>query len=141
MFEMRGRAQRLADIIGCMQSVIEALKAGDAKTRLAIAADIVSILGVSLATVVGGTFALNRKLNVANILGTSVMALLALAGASLVVLIFLSCSSWLRHRFFENAVALRLLQLALWSVFGALFLLSVFGSYEFLSSVQFVQPA
>ena len=73
-----------------MQSIIDALKNGDAKARLVIVADIVSILGVSLATAVGGSFALSGKLDLENIVGVSASALLSLAGASLVVLAFLA---------------------------------------------------
>lgn len=124
-----------------MQSIIEALKNGDAKARLAIVADIVSILGVSLATVVGGSFALSGKLNVENVVGVSASALLSLAGASLVVLAFLASSSWLRRRFSGNPIALGLLQFSLWAVFAALFLVAAFFSYEILTNMRFVRAA
>ena len=121
-----------------MQSIIDALKNGDAKVRLAIVADIVSILGVSLATVVGGSFALRGKLDVENIVGVSASALLSLAGASLVVLVFLALSSWLRRRISDNPIALGLLQFSLWAVFGALFLLAALFSYEILTNMRYV---
>jgi hypothetical protein len=121
-----------------MQSIIDALKNGDAKARLAIVADIVSILGVSLATLVGGSFALSGKLDVENIVGVSASALLSLAGASLVVLAFLASSSWLRRRISGNPIALGLLQFSLWDVFGALFLLAAFFSYEILTNMRYV---
>ena len=121
-----------------MQSIIDALKNGDAKARLAIVADIVSILGVSLATVVGGSLALSGKLDVENIVGVSASALLSLAGASLVLLAFLASSSWIRRRISGNHIALGLLQFSLWAVFGALFLLAAFLSYEILTNMRFV---
>lgn len=124
-----------------MQSIIEALRTGDAKVRLAIVADIVSVLGVSLATVVGGSFALSGKLDVANVVGVSVSVLLSMAGASLVVLAFLALSSWLRRRFSMNPIALVMLQFSLWAVFAALFLVAAFFSYEVLSSMRFVRAA
>lgn len=124
-----------------MQSIIEALRIGDAKARLAIVADIVSILGVSLATVVGGSFALSGKLHIENIVAVSAIALLSLAGASFVVLAFLASSSWLRRRFTGNLIALGLLQFSLWAVFAALFLLAAFLSYEILSNMRFVRAA
>ena len=121
-----------------MQSIIDALKNGDAKARLAIVADIVSILGVSLATVVGGSLALSGKLDVENIVGVSASALLSLAGVSLVLLAFLASSSWIRRRISGNPIALGLLQFSLWAVFGALFLLAAFLSYEILTNMRFV---
>jgi hypothetical protein len=123
-----------------MQSVIEALKNGDARVRLAIVADVVSILGVSLATVVGGSFALSGKLAVENIVGILIGALLSLAAASLVVLGFLALSARMRQRFANNPIALRVLHFSLWSVFSALFLTAAFLSYEILSQIRFFRP-
>jgi hypothetical protein len=55
-----------------MQS-IQNIKSGTGKERLAIVSDIVSVLGVSIATILGGTFVLNEKLNVENILGVVIV--------------------------------------------------------------------
>ena len=122
-----------------MQSIASALKTGDAKTRLGIVADIVSILGVSLATVIGGSFAIAGSLDVPNILGTTIIALLCLAGACLVILLYLAGSNWIQEKFATKPSAKVLLSIALWSTFLALVLASSFVSYEFLSSTRFVK--
>ncbi|WP_152606707.1 hypothetical protein [Aquabacterium sp. NJ1] len=122
-----------------MQSILSALKTGDAKTRLGIVADVVSILGVSLATVIGGSFAIAGSLDVLNILGTAIIALLCLAGACAVILLYLAGSNLIQEKFATQPAAKTLLSIALWSTFAALVLASSFISYEILSSMQFVK--
>jgi hypothetical protein len=122
-----------------MRTIIDALRTGTAKERLAITADIVSILGVSFATVIGGSFALSGRIDIENLVGTFVGGLFALAGASMVVVVFLATSSWLRHKLAGNAMYFALLQFSLWSVFIGLFLIASFFSYEILSHMRFVQ--
>lgn len=121
-----------------MQSIISALRTGDARARLGIIADVLSILGISFATVIGGSFAISGSLNVANILGTAIIALLGLAGASLVILLYLTGSNWIRERYATRPAARVLLSVALWSTFLALVLTASFVSYEFISSTRFV---
>ena len=119
-----------------MRSIADALKTGDTRTRLAVVADLVSILGVSLATVVGGGFALNGRLDVASVVGLTITSLLSLALASVVVVCFLSASHWLRGQFQARYGYFVLLQIALWAVFTALFVWAAFLSYEVLSSIR-----
>ena len=123
-----------------MQTIFDTLKAGTGKEKLAVVADIVSILGVSLATALGGAFALNAKLDVENITGVLIGGLLSLAGTSVVVALFLAASSWLGLHLPANSTVRRLMLIALWLVFAALFLLAVFLAYTILTSVRFVKP-
>jgi hypothetical protein len=122
-----------------MQTIIETLRAGDSRERLAVVADVLSIIGVSVATVVGGGFALNRTLDVENIVGVSIISLLSLAGASLVLLAFLFFSSKLRNCTESNTTVRILLQFSLWAVFFALLLYAVFFSYYALSHMRLVK--
>jgi hypothetical protein len=123
-----------------MQSIFDTLKNGTGKERLAVISDIVSILGVSLATVLGGAFALNANLDVENIMGVLIGGLLSLAGASAVVALFLAASSWLGVHLPANSSIRPLMFIALWLVFGALFLYAAYFAYAVLSSVRFVRP-
>lgn len=122
-----------------MRTIIEALRTGNARERLAIVADVLSIVGISLATVVGGGFALGGTLDVENVVGVVVISLLSLAGASLVLLAFLSASSVLRSRLAANPTGRFFLQLSLWSVFSALFVVAAFFAYFALSHMRFVR--
>jgi Na+/serine symporter len=124
-----------------MQSILSALKTGDAKTRLGIIADIVSILGVSVATVIGGSFALSGSPNVENILGTAIIALLGLTASSIVLILYLTSSSWIQVKFSAKSTIKNLLLLALWSTFLALILVASFVSYEYISSTRFINHA
>ena len=123
-----------------MQSVLDTLKTGTGKERLAVVADIVSILGISFATVLGGVFAFNAKLDVENIVGVLIGGLLSLAGAFVVVALFLGASSWLALHMPATSLIRRLTLIALWLVFSALFFYAAFFVYAVLTSVRFVKP-
>jgi hypothetical protein len=123
-----------------MQSIFDTLKTGTGKERLGLVADIVSILGVSFATVLGGAFALGSKLDVENTMGVLIGGLLSLAGASVVFALFLAASLWLGLHLPENSLIRRLILIALWFTFGALFLYAAYFAYAVLTSVRFLQP-
>jgi len=122
-----------------MQSVIDTLKSGNSRERLAVVADILSILGVSLAAVVGGILTLSTSLRVANVIGAAISSLLSLAGAALVLVACLATSAWLSRKFAFNPLFRSLVHFSLWAVFASLFLLAAFIAYEFFSSVRFTQ--
>lgn len=61
-----------------MRTIIECFKSGNAKEKLAIFADIMSIAGVSLGTIVAGLFTL-EKLDVSNVIGVKIISLIGLA--------------------------------------------------------------
>jgi len=119
-----------------MQSIFYTLKTGTGRERLSVIADIVSILGVSLATALGGAFALDVNFRVENLMIMLVFGLLFLAGASAVIALFLAASSWLSLRFSANVSIRRLLLTALWLIFGALFIYVTVLIYLFLGSVK-----
>ncbi|MCG2583065.1 hypothetical protein [Massilia sp. TS11] len=123
-----------------MQSIINALRSGTGKDRLAVVSDIVSILGVSAVTILGGAFALNAKLDVENILGAVILGLLSFAGALVVVALFLSSANWLERRFQSGSSVGKLLLSALWLLFAALFVYSTYFGFVVLSSMRFVKP-
>lgn len=116
-----------------MQSIIQVLREGCGRDRLAVVADILSILGVSLAAVVGGVLTLTTTLNVSNLFAAVIISLLSLAGSAVVLVGFLAISGWLSRKTHN----VWLLQFALWATFAALFLLAIFAWYEMISSFRF----
>lgn len=120
-----------------MQSIIQVFREGSVRDQLALAADILSILGVSLAAVVGGALTLSTRLNVGNTVFALMVSLLVLAGAAVVLVGFLAASSWLSDKSSFNGIHLGLLQFSVWACFAALFLLVAFGWYDFMSSFSF----
>lgn len=123
-----------------MRSIVDTLKAGSGKERLAVISDIVSILGVSLATVLGGAFALKAKLDVENILGVVISGLLSVAGALVVIALFLGVASRIGSRFSANSPIRKLLICSLWLLFSGFFVYAVYFSYIVLTSIRFVSP-
>lgn len=124
-----------------MHSIIYTLKTGTGKDRLAVIGDIVSILGVSLATILGGAFALNTTLNVENIMGILIGSMIFLAAAMVVVVFFLAISSWFSVHLPANSLSRLLILIALWLVFGAIFVYAAYYAYAIFSSVQFLNEA
>lgn len=120
-----------------MQSILNMLKTGSGKERLAVIADIMSIVGISLATALGGAFALNAKLNAQNTIAVLAGGLLFLAVIVVVLVIFLIVSSWISQVWASNLFIGKLLQLSAWLAFAALFLCAIYLSYLALSSIQF----
>ena len=120
-----------------MQSIIQVFKNGTGRERLATVADILSILGVSLAAVVGGALTLTTNLYVGNVIGAAAISLISLAGAALVLVGFLAVSGWLSRRFSPSRAFVYLFQFALWTSFAALFLFAVFVWYDLISSFRF----
>lgn len=116
-----------------MQSIIEVLRFGSGRDRLAVVADILSIFGVSIAAVVGGVLTLSTTLSVGNVIAAAAISLVSLAGITLVLIVFFAASGWVSR----NSSYARLLRLALWATFAALLLFAIFAWYEFMSSVRF----
>ncbi len=123
-----------------MQSIINTLKTGTGKERLAVVSDIVSIFGVSIVTILGGAFALNAKLGIENILGLIIAGLLSLAGSLVVIALFLGATSYLQNRLLSNPNIRKLLLGALWLLFAVLCIYAAYFSYSVITSVNFVRP-
>lgn len=131
---MKGR--KLID----MRSIIEALKNGDAKERLAVIADIASLVGLSVASVAGGVLAFaanNNRLNVENVLGISILTLAGLAGLCCIVMLFI----WLLSAFskpWSTPPGIKpLVKCVVWIGFIIAMLWSIGFMYALLSSIRF----
>jgi uncharacterized membrane protein YqjE len=113
------------------------LRDGNAKERLAVTADLVSIVGVSIASIIAALLAIEGKVDTTAVFGVVLVGLLSLAGAALVLASFLFLSSFL-SAFLQGYRTIRFLTLfALWCFFLAGALLAVWNAYEVLSSTSF----
>lgn len=125
-----------------MQTIVQALKEGTAKERLAIIADLTSIIGVSVASIVGGAVALTGTASLINIRFSEVIAaiiysLLCLACAVIVLAGFLSMLSFVSRLQFKHVLVRPLIYVAAWSLlvaatlFASFFYVAVLRSFAF----------
>jgi sterol desaturase/sphingolipid hydroxylase (fatty acid hydroxylase superfamily) len=127
-----------------MQSILSALRGGTGKERLAIVSDLVSIVGVSIASIAGGIFALTAGTGTANLnfnqIGTAtVIGLLSLAGAVLLLALFLVIFSWINNWQPKVAGVRALVLTSVWLALFALIIVAMFAYYELFSSFRFVR--
>lgn len=116
-----------------MQSVVEVLRKGSGRDRLAVIADILSIFGVSIAAVVGGLLTLATELYVENIIAVAGFSLLSLALSTLILVGFLAVSGWLSRRCSYAG----LFQFALWACCAALFVFAILAWYGYVRSFHY----
>jgi hypothetical protein len=127
-----------------MQTIWQALKTGTAKERLAIIADLVSIAGVSIASVAGGIFAITQAagtatLNFNHIGVATVIGLLSLAGAVLLLAFLLVILAWLRSWQPRVAGVRALVLIAVWLCLGALIVVASWAFYDLFTSFSFIR--
>jgi hypothetical protein len=114
-----------------MKNIFAALREGDAVKRLAITADLLSVVGVSIATIVGALLAIPSRVSPKMALEISVVALIFLAGLALVLAIFIAISAAAREMFAEYWPFHWALQIALWAFYVAILL----GAGHFAASM------
>ncbi len=127
-----------------MQTIWNALKTGTAKERLAIIADLVSIAGVSIASVAGGIFAVSQaagtsELNFNHIGVATVIGLLSLAVAVLFLALLLVVLAWLRSWQPRVAGVRTLVSIAVWLSLGALIVVASWAYYDLFASFSFIR--
>ncbi len=123
-----------------MRSIWEALKIGSAKERLAITADLVSIIGVSIASVVATLFATRTAIDATAVVASIVIGLLCLSGATVVLAAWMVVSFYITNIFHEHKSFCSALQFALWSAFAALFILAAYYAFLLLYNMSFHGP-
>lgn len=126
-----------------MQTIWQTLKTGTAKERLAIIADLVSIAGVSIASVAGGLFAITQAagtapLNLTQIGAATVIGLLSIAGAVLFLALLLVVLAWLRNWQPRVAGVQTLVLTSVWLCVGALVIIAAWAYYDLFSSFRFI---
>ncbi|MDT7309074.1 hypothetical protein [Citrobacter freundii] len=122
-----------------MTTILKTLRYGPNKERLAVIADLMSVIGVSGTTVIGGGlafYATNQKINVNNLVGVAIFSLIGLAVlccliAGFILVVALMSKPWKTPPFFKL-----LIKSAICIVYLCLVLLAVIFFYEFISGFR-----
>jgi uncharacterized membrane protein YqjE len=122
-----------------VRTVWEALRDGNAKERLAVIADLVSIVGVSLVGAIAAMFAVEGKLDTSAFFGMAILGLLSISGGAVVLALFFVVSFYIGAIFEEYKTFRLLLLFALWSAFAALTLWAGYYTYEILTHTTFIR--
>jgi hypothetical protein len=118
-----------------MQTILQALRSGNAKERLAVIADLTSIVGVSVASIVGGFFALAGTTNLSSEISQAIVfSLFCLAIAVLVLAVFLTFLTYLSGIQFKTPLVRPLLYISSWLLMIALTLIA---SLYYSSMIRF----
>jgi len=115
-----------------MKSIVSDFKRGNATQRLAIASDLISITGVSLAAVLAPVFTFGGRLDLDALAGKSFFALFGLGVLSLLLAGIISAHSWLKTAL-TGSVAGVLLLATMWLFFFAVFIYAAYGLYAVLA--------
>jgi len=123
-----------------MKTIFEALKNGDGKERLAIIADITSLVGVSVASVAGGLLAIGTQttnLNVIDIFGVTISSLIGLVFLCLFLMTFIWILSKLSGPWSTPPGVKFLAKCVIWILFILTILFGVAFFYSFVTTVRF----
>ncbi|MFJ1216957.1 hypothetical protein ACVSUH_14010 [Yersinia enterocolitica] len=122
-----------------MKTILEAWTKGNAKEKLAVIADLATIMGLSIASITAGLFTLvarTDKLDVGNLFGVVISSLLGLA----VVCCFVAGFIWVVAQISKPWGAPRgvqsLVKCAIWLSAICMFLIAIFTFYEIISSMS-----
>lgn len=116
-----------------MKTIFSDLKNGSATVRLAIASDLISITGISLAAILTPIFAYRGQVDVDALAGQSIVLLFGLAAMSLFLAGVVAAHSWLKSAIAGLASGWLLLA-ALWLMSLAIFF---YGSYCIYSALAY----
>ena len=121
------------------KSILAEFRHANPREKLAIVSDVLSVLGISAATLGGGALALSGDIHVENLMGILISVPLFLAGAAVLLAAVLLASKWLRFRLQNEPIYHGLLQFALWAAVASGVLLAAFFSYTILDSIPIVR--
>jgi hypothetical protein len=126
-----------------MQTIFQTLRSGNARDRLAVIADITTIVGVSVASIVGGLLALAGTTSLASyeiyaVVTAIIFSLFCLAIAVIVWAGFLILLAYLSGLQFKTPHVRSLLYFSLWLVISALTLIA---SLYYLSMISQFLPS
>lgn len=124
-----------------MKTIIDVLREGNAKDRLAIIADITSIIGVSVASVVGGLLAITARftnLNSEAIIGTTIFTLIAMIILIVLIIGFIYMNTYLSRPWERAPFGVRpLAKVGAWLLFAVVMIGSVAFFYTIITTIQF----
>ncbi len=122
-----------------MKSILEALTQGNAKEKLAVIADLTTIAGISIATIIAGLLTLvakTDKIDVGNLFGVVIISLLGLAGVCCFVAFFIWVVTQISKPWEAPRGVQPLVKCAIFLIFICIFLLATFTFYGIISSMR-----
>lgn len=122
-----------------MKSILEAFTQGNAKEKLAVIADLTTIAGISIATIIAGLLTLvakTDKLDIGNLFGVVIISLLGLAGVCCFVALFIWVITQISKPWGAPRGVQSLVKCAIFLIFICMFLLAVFTFYGIISSMR-----
>lgn len=121
------------------KSLLQEFRAGSFRDRLGIVSDVISVLGISVATLAGGAFAFSNDIYVDNLMGIVISVPLFLAISAVFLTAALITSNWLGSRLQKQPVYHWLLQFAFWCAIASGVLLASYFTYALLDSIPIVR--
>lgn len=124
-----------------MKSILEAFTQGNAKEKLAVIADLTTIAGISVATIIAGLLTLvakTDKLDVGNLFGVVIISLLGLAGVCCFMALFIWVVTQISKPWGAPRGVQSLVKCAIFLIFICMFLLVVFTFYGIISSMRII---
>jgi hypothetical protein len=127
-----------------MQTILNTMKTGTAKEKLAVISDLVSILGVSLASIFGGLFAIGAtsqgsNLRYSEIFFAVIASLISLAGFLLSIAFFILLLLKISKLESPSPIFKKLVIVAIWLVFISLFMIAMTYYYLMITSVVYTK--
>jgi len=122
-----------------MKSILEAFTQGNAKEKLAVIADLTTIAGISIATIIAGLLTLvakTDKLDIGNLFGVVIISLLGLAGVCCFVAFFIWVVTQISKPWGAPRGVQSLVKCAIFLIFICMFLLAVFTFYGIISTMR-----
>ena len=118
-----------------MKSIFDDFRAGTARERLAIASDLFSIVGISIAAVITAVFTRSSPAGINDLAGISIFVLMSLAGLSLALACIIVGHTRLRQSLKESRVAFLVLG-GYWCMILAALVYAAAYLYFFLISIH-----
>ena len=117
-----------------MNSILETLRRGTGRERLAVVADLFSIVGISAAAVVSTLWSVEWSASPEKIIGPPAVALATLAGLSFVFAITIFLTGTLKEMFGEFPLFFVPLAIFVWCLFGVAALYAIAFAIHLIKS-------
>ena len=122
-----------------MKTIWIGLTTGTAKDRLAVASDVVSIVGISAGSLLTATLALHHKLVIDNIFGLLIFSSLGIALIAAVLLLTLWAQDWVAVQAIGSAPKICAARVIVWSMFSLCSVVLAYAAWFFITATQFIK--
>ena len=122
-----------------MKELIDKYRSGTSTQRLAIIADLTSLLGVSAAAVATTLFSIGRSVNVGNVVFATAQSLLFLGGLAIFCAAYWLVDKLLSTRFNDAHFPRKMFRIAIACLFASLAIIAGYAFYEYLDSFIYIR--